>query len=80
MKYLTQTFLIFTILIQCGCGYIRDRGRDLADVFSFTATNGFGVTAQASAINTSLGYVGSIAGLEDGTLIDAKGMYTSNGE
>lgn len=79
-----KSYLLLAVICMSvsGCsaaGYARNRARDAADVFSLTATNGVGVVAQASFVNTGVGFVGDVAGLSDGDFFHGDGIYTSNG-
>lgn len=56
-----------------GCHYLRDRGRDLADVVTVAATTGIGVTAQVLPIVQGLGFNERHYGLEDGQWIAGHG-------
>lgn len=56
-----------------GCassGYLKDRMRDGADVFTLSVQRGVGVDAQASFLTVALGFESTYLGLEDGRMIN----------
>ena len=67
MKSLVSVFVLVALTIaSAGCGYLSDRGRDVADVFTLTIGGGLGGTARVGPVHTGLFLGADVAGVRGG--------------
>ena len=73
MRNLTQLAIALSLALACaGCGtpYMIDRGRDAADIFTFTTGQGGGAKVRASVVNVGLLLCQDDMGLRGGKIWD----------